>query len=108
MTTRASQTAFVWTKNQGMRLIGAGNGGQALGVNDLRRDSGKFSGPASNVCVVADPSFTKPQLQNLNALIPPDSGCVLTYANGINQPGQIAAIGTVNGETHAALLTPTN
>jgi probable HAF family extracellular repeat protein len=99
----AEITAFVWTKKQGMRMIGAGNGGQALGVNDSGTVVGSFQGPPQ--AFVWSPTHP---VQNLNALIPPGSGWVLTYAQGINQSGQIAAIGTINGETHAALLTPTN
>lgn len=86
-----------------MRSIDAGNGGQASGVNDSGAIVGTFQGAPQAFVWWPTQSHT-----NLNALIPPDSGWALTYANGINSPGQIAAIGTVNGETHAALLTPTN
>jgi hypothetical protein len=48
-------------------------------------------------------------MQDLNDLIPPDSGIVLVQATGINDRGSIAAIGTVNGPSlslRAFLLTP--
>jgi probable HAF family extracellular repeat protein len=50
-----------------------------------------------------------PPMQDLNDLIPPDSGIVLIQATGINDRGSIAAIGTVNGlslSLRAFLLTP--
>jgi len=46
------------------------------------------------------------QLRDLNSLIPPGSGWVLTGANGINDFGQITGIGDIGGVGHAFLLTP--
>ncbi len=43
---------------------------------------------------------------DLNQLIPANSGWVLQAANGINDSGQIVGYGTINGQTHAFLLTP--
>ncbi len=43
---------------------------------------------------------------DLNGLVPADSGWVLVDAFGINAPGQIVGIGTINDESHAFLLTP--
>ncbi len=45
-------------------------------------------------------------MTDLNTLIPPNSGWILTEARGINDAGQITGTGTINGETHAFLLTP--
>lgn len=47
-------------------------------------------------------------IKNLNSLVVPYvyPNTVLTWANDINDKGQIAAYGTVNGATHAFLLTP--
>ena len=45
-------------------------------------------------------------MQDLNSLIPAGFGWSLTYANAINDAGQIVGIGTVLGSTHALLLTP--
>jgi probable HAF family extracellular repeat protein len=44
-------------------------------------------------------------MQDLNSLIPADSGFVLTEANGINDLGQITGYGTINGQTDGFLLT---
>jgi probable HAF family extracellular repeat protein len=46
-------------------------------------------------------------MSDLNTLIPADSPLYITDANGINDLGQIVAIGlTSSGEEHACLLTP--
>jgi probable HAF family extracellular repeat protein len=45
-------------------------------------------------------------MQDLNNLIPANSGWLLVYAFAINDNGQITGQGTINGETHAFLLTP--
>ena len=41
---------------------------------------------------------------DLNSLLPPNSGWQLQLATGINDSGQIAGYGTINGQTHAFLL----
>lgn len=46
------------------------------------------------------------QMRDLNSLIPPGSGWVLTGANGINDLGQITGVGQIGGLGHAFLLTP--
>ena len=46
------------------------------------------------------------RMQDLNRLIPANSGWVLGQANGINDAGQIVGYGTIRGQTHAFLLTP--
>lgn len=43
---------------------------------------------------------------NLNTLIDPSSGWVLQQAADINDVGQITGYGTINGVTHAFLLSP--
>ncbi len=45
-------------------------------------------------------------MTDLNNLIPADSGWILVEATAINKAGQIAGVGTINGRTHAFLLTP--
>jgi probable HAF family extracellular repeat protein len=44
-------------------------------------------------------------MQDLNQIIPEDSGWVLTQASGINQRGEITGTGIHDGQTHAFLLT---
>ena len=43
---------------------------------------------------------------DLNDLLVPGSGWVLTTGNGINDRGQITGEGTINGRVHAFLLNP--
>jgi len=50
--------------------------------------------------------YYKHHMLDLNNLIPADSNFILTSANGINKKGQIVGDGSINGETHAFLLTP--
>ena len=45
-------------------------------------------------------------MQDLNDLIPPNSGWVLILANAINNKGEITGYGTIDGANHAFLLTP--
>jgi probable HAF family extracellular repeat protein len=46
------------------------------------------------------------RMQDLNTMIPTGTGWVLQEAAAINDAGQIAGSGTVNGQFHAFLLTP--
>ncbi len=46
------------------------------------------------------------QMQDLNNLIPSDSGWVLSEARAINNKGRIVGFGTINGQTRAFLLKP--
>jgi cell division protein FtsW (lipid II flippase) len=45
-------------------------------------------------------------MQNLNQLIPSNSGWQLILADSINVQGQITGQGNINGQQHAFLLTP--
>lgn len=49
--------------------------------------------------------YSNGKMQDLNDLIPPRTGWLLSEATGINDNGQIAGYGSINGETHAFLLT---
>jgi len=46
-------------------------------------------------------------MKDLNALIAPNSGWTLEFAFAINDNGQITGRGSINGQEHAFLLTPT-
>ena len=51
--------------------------------------------------------YTGGTMYDLNSLLLTDSAVDLTSATGINDVGQIAAYGTIDGQSHALLLTPT-
>jgi probable HAF family extracellular repeat protein len=71
------------------------NGGYAVG----------YTGPYNEVAWVWTGGG---KVQNLNGLIPRNSGWYLTYAYGINDAGQIAGYGaSPSGKAHAFLLKPT-
>lgn len=73
-------------------------GSSAYSIND----DGEVVGNANGHAVI----FNGSTATDLNTLIPPNSGWVLTDATGINNAGQIVGTGTFNGYTHAYLLTP--
>jgi probable HAF family extracellular repeat protein len=50
--------------------------------------------------------YSDGMMQDLNKLIPADTGWLLTEAKGINESGQIVGYGFIKGERHAFLLTP--
>jgi hypothetical protein len=45
-------------------------------------------------------------MTDLNDLLPQDSGWVVNYALDINDKGRIVGVGTINGQSHAFLMTP--
>jgi probable HAF family extracellular repeat protein len=97
-------TAFYWNDRQGMQSMNVGRLSVGLAINASNQVVGELGAHPANAFL-----WTQTQhLQDLNNLIPPNTGWVLEQAWGINRSGQIAATGTINGETHAALLTPVN
>jgi probable HAF family extracellular repeat protein len=96
-----NSAAVAWGKTGTAQLLGAGLSSEAFSIND---DS-EIVGLDGTGAFLWTPTHHS---RNLNSLIAPKSGWVLKVALGINQLGQIAAYGTINGGTYAALLTPTN
>lgn len=96
---------FYWTQAIGMRALDNVYSA-AASVND----SGAIVGsePARGRLSASFLWTQANQYQNLNNLIPPNSGWDIQLARGINSSGQIMATGTYQARTHAALLTPTN
>jgi hypothetical protein len=76
-------------------------GAERLGVFVLPDDGG--AGAAAVEGVVA---YSDGVMRDLNDLIPAGSGFTLTHAQGLNDAGQVAGYGTVDGVTHGFLLTP--
>jgi uncharacterized membrane protein len=67
-----------------------------------------FDGELGSVAVIGRPFIwsARSGMQDLNTLISPDSGWVLSSVSGINILGQIVGSGSLNGEHHGFLLTP--
>jgi probable HAF family extracellular repeat protein len=93
--------------------------GQAVVLTDLGSLGGNSAGYAINSFgVVVGYSEIPPgpgtarafvydtQMRDLNLLIPPGSGWLLSAAYDINDAGQIVGNGTIGGQGHAFLLTP--
>jgi len=98
--------AFLYTDGR-MTDLGTTGGyaqSEGLGINSLGHVVGRFTDE-----VLDEHAFfhNGTRMFDLNALIPPNSGWVLSRANAINKKGQIAGVGTLNGATHAFLLTRT-
>jgi probable HAF family extracellular repeat protein len=101
--------AFQWTPSGGMTDLGTlgGSDSYGFGVNASDQVVGNSytAGNATIHAFLYDPAAAVP-MKDLNDLIPPGSGWVLTSANGINDNGLIVGTGTINGHTHAFILTP--
>jgi probable HAF family extracellular repeat protein len=82
------------------------------GSNSLARgitDAGQIVGSANlsgDTIAHAFTWTTKSEMQDLNNMIPPNSGWELYSANAVSENGQIVGDGVINGQTHAFLLTP--
>ncbi len=99
-------SAFLYTDRMGItnlgRLLPTDIFSSASDINNKDQVvgySGSFNGYRA--------FFYDGRLQDLNNLIPPDSGFTLNYANAINDKGQIVGTGIINGQQHGFLLTPT-
>jgi probable HAF family extracellular repeat protein len=79
-------------------------GGQysaAYGINDSGQVVG--SSETSDWAVIQPFLYENGQMQDLNSLIPQDSGWSLNFAEAINTAGQIVGEGEINGQNHAFL-----
>jgi len=105
ITKNDSYEAFFWSPGVGMHSLNVGPVSTATAVNA----SNEVVGTLGNFPVSAFLWTESKGRQNLNDLIPPNSGWHLSEGYGINNSGQIAAYGSIGpGSGHAALLTPTN
>jgi probable HAF family extracellular repeat protein len=77
-----------------------------LGINEPGQVVGGYSVPFGGECCTSALLYENGTLSNLNALIPANSGWTLQAATAINDRGQIAGFGVINGETHAFRLDP--
>ncbi|MBV9848408.1 MAG: HAF repeat-containing protein [Armatimonadetes bacterium] len=98
--------AFLWDSRHGMHDIGSFGGTycEAHAINLHAQVVGTSQRPGSTDFYAF--LWQQGRMRDLNGLIPPKSGWVLTEANAINNRGQIAGKGRINGHEHAFLLTP--
>lgn len=82
--------------------------GDASSAGQQINDLGQVVGISANSAGVTRAIlWTKAKgMQDLNKLIPKNSGWTLVFASGTNKKGQITGYGMLNGENHAFLLTP--
>jgi uncharacterized membrane protein len=71
-------------------------------INEYNQIVGSSESAAGNHAVIWDETGT---IADLNDMIMADTGWVLTSATAINDNGDIAGTGTLNGEAHGFLLT---
>lgn len=93
--------AFVYTPDRGLEDLGTLDGvsAEAWAINSATQIVGSSGGHAF--------LYSRGQgMIDLNRTIPDRSGWVLTVARGINNRGEITGWGTINGATHAYLLSP--
>ena len=97
--------AFLFTHGR-LKNLGTLPGGTqsfAYGVDDHERVVGASDAKDSPLRAFI---YSDGVMQDLNKLIPADSGWLLTEAKGINESGQIVGYGFLNGERRAFVLTP--
>jgi probable HAF family extracellular repeat protein len=113
--------AFLWTSESGLKDLGT-LGGDFSDALDLNNKGDVVGTSTAGVGAHAFHWSSSTGMQDLNALIPANSGVVLTSAIGINNAGLIVAIGAPTtdrsgpvdlddthvhaGPTHAYILTP--
>ena len=87
-----------------------GSSGSTLGALPLGAPGGAGFDGGDPITVIGRPYvWTQTTgMQDLNTLIPANSGWVLNATTGINLWGQIVGSGTLNGQSHGFLLTPTS
>ena len=107
-TTGHGQHAFLSAPNGGP-LKDLGDLGGGLGQGNSINDLGQVVGFSLLASSLTDPHaflYDGTSMIDLNTLIDPGLGVVLEQATGISNNGYIAAYGTINGQSHAFLLTP--
>ncbi|MFQ5400803.1 MAG: hypothetical protein ACE5E7_14555 [Anaerolineae bacterium] len=96
--------AFLW-QNGVMSDLGAlgdpaATSSEARGINSAGVVVGRSQLTGQDRAVL----WEKGSIVDLNDLLPPDSGWLLTVAESINDAGWIVGAGVINGEQHAFLL----
>jgi probable HAF family extracellular repeat protein len=104
----ACSHAVLWSKKAGsiqdLGLVTGSTFSSAYGINNKGQVVGavSFSSGPNHAFVWSQAAG----MQDLNNLIPANSGWMLQSADAINDSGQITGQGAINGVTHTFLLTP--
>ncbi len=98
--------AFVWDRTNGMQTINPFPDGTQSLAYDINNRGQIVGASDSTVKRLRAFIYTDGRLQDLNSLIPPNSGWELVTARAINDKGQIVGEGVIDGERHAYLLNP--
>jgi probable HAF family extracellular repeat protein len=106
-TTGGHWHAVLWDASHKIHDLGVISGG-TYSIGFALNDSGVVVGYGNLFDNAAHAMIwtAKAGMQDLNLLIPGNSGWVLINANAINNVGQITGYGTIKGHNHAFLLTP--
>ena len=103
---------FFWTKQNGIKDLGTFPGAILTGIPCCHTLNNKgdavgltVDGTTFNMRAVL---FHDGKEFDLNTLIPADSGWSLQFGGSINDRGQIVGWGTINGNTHAFVATPSD
>jgi probable HAF family extracellular repeat protein len=95
--------AVLWSAGEAKDISPPGSSGSAAtDINRSRQIVGSYIAGGTWRAFL----YRNDKPHDLNDLLPPGSGWVLTWAQAINDSGQITGIGTYNGFTRAFLLTP--
>ena len=94
--------AVLWSKDKKTEDLGMLPGASGSGAGAIN-DHGEVVGSSGWTAFIWS---RENGMQDLNDLIPGNSGWGLEYATSINDRGQITGWGTINSEFHAFLLTP--
>jgi len=98
--TAGKSQAFLWCRGRmtGLGVLPGSESSEAYGINNVGAVVGQSDGRAF--------LWRSGTMRDLNALVPAGTGWALSEARAINNKGQIAGNGTLNGQPHAFLLTP--
>jgi probable HAF family extracellular repeat protein len=99
---------FRWEKGKfkNLGILRGGSTSRAQGINNHGEIVGSADWNATNALDTHAVLYRFDKWEDLNRMIPADSGWELNVAQAINDEGEIAGTGTINGASHAFLLKP--